>query len=269
MKCSPTIANPPRTLADDGRTPPDLGQKLLAYTLGVAELDVPEAVLDGLHAVTSSAFDLRVLGAFRLPRRVTDWDSMRVGRTVFLHREAPEGWWDEWRTFAEYNNPIGYMMMRASIAPFTWTESLQLLQPIGIDRGGYELGLKYHMRDGLACPVGGRWVVVFWSTKVLSRTLTQTARIMIFGAASFAAMRLEQMIGAVTDCGGGLVPRLTPRELAVLRLVAMGKPDKQVSKELMLGEETVRTHMKKAQAKLGVRNRTHAVAEALRQHLIP
>jgi LuxR family quorum sensing-dependent transcriptional regulator len=92
---------------------------------------------------------------------------------------------------------------------------------------------------------------------------------MIFGAASFAAMRLEQMVGAVTDCTGGLVPRLTPRELAVLRLVAMGKPDKQVAKELMLGEETIRSHMKKAQAKLGVRNRTHAVAEALRQHLIP
>jgi DNA-binding CsgD family transcriptional regulator len=91
---------------------------------------------------------------------------------------------------------------------------------------------------------------------------------MIFGAASFAAMRLEQMVGAITDCSGGLLPRLTPRELAVLRLTAMGKPDKEVAKELELGEETVRTHMKKAQAKLGARNRTHAVAEAIRQHLI-
>jgi LuxR family quorum sensing-dependent transcriptional regulator len=269
MKPTPTIANAPGKLLDHAHTPPDLGPKLLAYTLRVADLDTPEAVLDGLHAVTRAAFDLRVLGAFRLPRKVTDWHSMRVGRTVFLHHEAPEGWWEEWRAFAEHHNPIGYMLMRASIAPFTWTEALALLQPIGIDRGGYELGLKYHMRDGLACPVGGRWVVVFWSAKVLSKRLTQTARIMIFGAASFAAMRLEQMVGAVTDCTGGLVPRLTPRELAVLRLVAMGKPDKQVAKELMLGEETIRSHMKKAQAKLGVRNRTHAVAEALRQHLIP
>jgi LuxR family quorum sensing-dependent transcriptional regulator len=36
-----------------------------------------------------------------------------------------------------------------------------------------------------------------------------------------------------------------------------------------LGEETVRSHLKKAQTKLGVKDRTHAVAEAMRQHLIP
>jgi DNA-binding CsgD family transcriptional regulator len=268
MKRSPDITSAVETKVDCYHTPPDLGPKLLAYTLRVGRLDTPEAVLDGLHAVTSAAFDLRVLGAFRLPRKVADWNSMRLGRTVFLHHEAPKGWWEEWFAFAQHNNPIGYMLIRASIAPFTWTEALQLLQPIGADRGGYELGLKYHMRDGLACPVGGRWVVVFWSPKVLSKRLTQAARIMIFGASSFAAMRLEQMTGAVTDCYGGFVPRLTPREIAVLRLTAMGKPDKQVAKELMLGKETVRTHIKKAQAKLGSRNRTHAVAEALRQHLI-
>ena len=108
---------------------------------------------------------------------------------------------------------------------------------------------------------------MFWSRKVLSKTLTQSARIMIFTAASFAALRLEKMVGAITD-SGGLLPRLTPRELAVLRLTAMGKPDKEVAKQLELGEETVRTHMKKAQAKLGARNRTHAVAEALRHHFI-
>ena len=32
-----------------------------------------------------------------------------------------------------------------------------------------------------------------------------------------------------------------------------------------IGAETVRSHLKKAQTKLGVRNRTQAVAEALRQ----
>ncbi len=268
MNRSSTITNAAGAPVDSRHTPSGLGPKLLAYTLGVADLDKPEDVLNGLHAVTSTALDLRVLGAFRMPRKVADWNSMRVGKTVFLHQGAPKGWWEEWFTFAQHNNPIGYMMMKASIAPFTWTEGLQLLQPIGIDRAGYELGLKYEMRDGLACPVGGRWVVIFWSRKVLSKRLTQAAKIMIFGAASFAAMRLEQMVGAVTDCSGGLLPRLTPRELAVLRLTAMGKPDKEVAKELELGEETVRTHMKKAQAKLGARNRTHAVAEAIRQHLI-
>ena len=35
------------------------------------------------------------------------------------------------------------------------------------------------------------------------------------------------------------------------------------------GGETARSHLKKAQIKLGARNRTQAVAEALRQKLIP
>jgi LuxR family quorum sensing-dependent transcriptional regulator len=42
-----------------------------------------------------------------------------------------------------------------------------------------------------------------------------------------------------------------------------------VARALGLGEETIRSHLKKAQTKLGARSRTHAVAEALRQNLIP
>jgi LuxR family quorum sensing-dependent transcriptional regulator len=63
--------------------------------------------------------------------------------------------------------------------------------------------------------------------------------------------------------------RVTPRELAVLRLMSVGRQTSEIAHALGLGEETVRSHLKKAQAKLGVHNRAHAVAEALRQHLIP
>jgi LuxR family quorum sensing-dependent transcriptional regulator len=43
----------------------------------------------------------------------------------------------------------------------------------------------------------------------------------------------------------------------------------EVAKALDIGAETVRSHLKKAQTKLGARNGTQAVAEALRQKLIP
>jgi DNA-binding CsgD family transcriptional regulator len=46
-----------------------------------------------------------------------------------------------------------------------------------------------------------------------------------------------------------------------------GGQSRDIAEALGLREETVRSHLKKAEAKLGVRNRTHA--EALRQHLIP
>ena len=58
------------------------------------------------------------------------------------------------------------------------------------------------------------------------------------------------------------------RELAVIRPLSMGKSPKEIAEALGLGEETVRTHFKNAQAKLQANNRTHAIAEALRQHLI-
>ena len=62
---------------------------------------------------------------------------------------------------------------------------------------------------------------------------------------------------------------LTPREVAVLRLYAEGYPTAEAARLLGLGEETVRTHLKKAQGKLGVRTRTHAVTQAIRLQLIP
>jgi len=62
---------------------------------------------------------------------------------------------------------------------------------------------------------------------------------------------------------------LTPRELSVLRLASNGHRTRRIAQLLELGEETVRSHVKKAQAKLGVKDRLHAVAEALRHQLIP
>jgi LuxR family quorum sensing-dependent transcriptional regulator len=154
------------------------------------------------------------------------------------------------------------------MAMHTWTEVRRMFQPIGSDTWTYDLGLKHGMRDGLTCPVGGRWVVAFWSRKELSNIVTQPLRIMICAAASFAALRLEQLAGPDPKIFGEHAC-LTPRELAVLRLVSTGRRSREIAEELGLGEETVRSHLKKAQIKLGACSRTQAVAEALRQHLIP
>src|SRR5262249_2856288 len=150
----------------------------------------------------------------------------------------------------------------------TWTEVRRLFDPIGVDRWVYDLALKHGIRDGLTCPVGGRWVVMFWSGRVLSNVLTQPDRIMIFAAANFAALRLEQLSGPDTD-RIGTHTRLTNRELAVLRSLSTGGQTRDIAEPLGLGEETIRTHLKKAEAKLGVRNRTHAACDALRKNLIP
>jgi DNA-binding NarL/FixJ family response regulator len=61
---------------------------------------------------------------------------------------------------------------------------------------------------------------------------------------------------------------LTQRERDVLRLLADGMSNEEIGKALFISPETVRTHVRKAMAKLDADTRTQAVATALRQSLI-
>jgi LuxR family maltose regulon positive regulatory protein len=63
-------------------------------------------------------------------------------------------------------------------------------------------------------------------------------------------------------------PALSARELAVLRLLAAGLANKDIGTRLGIGLPTVKTHVDGVYRKLGVRNRTQAVAAAVRQGLI-
>jgi DNA-binding NarL/FixJ family response regulator len=64
------------------------------------------------------------------------------------------------------------------------------------------------------------------------------------------------------------LPSLTQREREVLRLLADGHANEEIGKQLHISSETVRTHVRKAMAKLDADTRTEAVATALRQHII-
>ena len=241
---------------------------LVDFANRVDELRTPAEVLDGLHVVSSTDLPLNVLAAARFSVKSAGVETIQLGKSGFLHKSAPCGWWEEYAALAKSHFTPMIFLARSSLASFTWTETTRQLEPIGADRWSTELGLKYGMRDGLTYGVGGMWVVAFWSRRELSNILPAPARIPICAAAAVAALRLEQL--TVPDVDRiGTSPRLTPRELAVLRMVSMGQQSSEIAKALGLGEETVRSHIKKAQAKLGAHNRTHAACDALRQCLIP
>ncbi|MDU0479175.1 response regulator transcription factor [Staphylococcus chromogenes] len=61
---------------------------------------------------------------------------------------------------------------------------------------------------------------------------------------------------------------LTPRELQVLGQVATGKSNRDIGRDLMLSEATVKSHLVHIYDKLGVRSRTSAVAAAREQGLL-
>src|SRR5690242_1382589 len=61
---------------------------------------------------------------------------------------------------------------------------------------------------------------------------------------------------------------LTTREIEVLRLVASGHANKEISARLSINEETTKSHVKNILAKLGAKDRTHAVSLGLKRGII-
>jgi DNA-binding NarL/FixJ family response regulator len=69
--------------------------------------------------------------------------------------------------------------------------------------------------------------------------------------------------------GGGQAPPdplqpLSPRERDVLGLIARGYSNKEVARDLRIGEQTVKTHVRAIPGKLGLQDRVQAAIFALR-----
>jgi DNA-binding NarL/FixJ family response regulator len=61
---------------------------------------------------------------------------------------------------------------------------------------------------------------------------------------------------------------LTPREIEVLEQVAGGNRNKDIGERLFISEETVKVHVKHIMDKLGAKDRTQAIAIAVRRGII-
>jgi DNA-binding NarL/FixJ family response regulator len=64
------------------------------------------------------------------------------------------------------------------------------------------------------------------------------------------------------------VLQLTRRETEILALIVAGRGNKQIGATLGIGEGTVRTHVNRLLAKLGVADRTEAAVTAIRRGLV-
>ena len=62
---------------------------------------------------------------------------------------------------------------------------------------------------------------------------------------------------------------LTERETEVLVLLAKGRANKEIARDLIIGEKTVKTHVSNILGKLGVQSRTQAALHAVRNGLVP
>lgn len=70
------------------------------------------------------------------------------------------------------------------------------------------------------------------------------------------------------DAQHGNAPRLTDREVEVLRLVAKGMSNKEIATELVIAENTVKNHVRNILEKLQMRSRMEAAMYAVREKLV-
>ncbi len=82
------------------------------------------------------------------------------------------------------------------------------------------------------------------------------------GQKRLAAEMATEVAEHATDSG------LTPREIDVLRLISGGNANKEIAAQLSLTEETVKGHVKNILAKLGAKDRTHAVTISLKRGIV-
>ena len=99
--------------------------------------------------------------------------------------------------------------------------------------------------------------------KSLVRTeILNTIRIVYGGEKRVQADVAAEMAKHTADAS------LTGREIQVLQLVASGCANKAISARLDINEETTKTHIRNILAKLGARDRTHAVSLGLKRGII-
>ena len=110
---------------------------------------------------------------------------------------------------------------------------------------------------------------------VTAERLFEGVRVIAAGEALLAPTVTRRLISQFTRQRPGpdapptaALATLTPRETQVLRLVAEGLSNHEISAQLIVTEETIKTHVSRVLSKLGLRDRTQAVVTAYESGLV-
>jgi len=96
-----------------------------------------------------------------------------------------------------------------------------------------------------------------------TQVILEAVRLVLAGG-TYVPPRLLSAAAATPSAGASAIESLTPRQRDVLRLLAQGKPNKVIARELDISEATVKVHLLSVFRTLGARNRTEAVVIAQR-----
>lgn len=99
--------------------------------------------------------------------------------------------------------------------------------------------------------------------------LVNAIRAVVRGQATLHPSVAARLVQGLDHPGDDSLADLTERELDVLRLVARGMSNKQIAKELVVSEGTVKSHVSNILSKLHLVHRTQAALYALKRKLVP
>jgi DNA-binding NarL/FixJ family response regulator len=128
--------------------------------------------------------------------------------------------------------------------------------------------LDEYVYDALGAGASG-----FLLKDVAAERLFDAVRVVAAGDALLAPAVTRRLIAEFARLRPRLPRRpelrgLTQRETEVLRLIAEGLSNAEIAGRLVVGEETVKTHVSRVLAKLGLRDRTQAVIAAYESGLV-
>jgi DNA-binding NarL/FixJ family response regulator len=132
--------------------------------------------------------------------------------------------------------------------------------------------LDDYVYDALCAGASG-----FLLKDVTAERLFEAVRVIAAGEALLAPAVTRRLISefsrirprqATPPTAMAALRELTPRETEVLRLIAEGLSNPEIAARLVVTEETVKTHVSRVLAKLGLRDRTQAVVTAYESGLV-
>jgi LuxR family quorum sensing-dependent transcriptional regulator len=187
---------------------------------------------------------------------------------ILMHN-WPIGWLERYteRGYADID-PV-MKKVRSSIMPFSWNEapydSTKDLLAHGVIMEAREFGLKVGFSVPIYTISGDQAGMTFGGEQFEDTASARRALhlIAMYGhqkALEFSSKRRARRLPP---------PKLSARELEVLKWCSAGKTNSYIAEILSLSENTIETYIAKACRKLDSVNRTQAVAQAIRARLIP
>ena len=180
---------------------------------------------------------------------------------------APSQWVERYAEQNYYGDDPVMLESLRTIIPFRWSDAVRRKRMSSIGRQVMEEATECGLHTGLTVPVlghGGKFGLLSVSSKETLKDLNNPLANIVH---TVHVMSIY-FHAAVQEHLAGLKPlpqetALRPREIECLLWTARGKTAWEISMILKVSERTVTFHLGNAMRKLGVYNKTHAVAKMI------